>query len=201
VKIVEISRTYLERERQVWLSDAYASTKNLVSQNFERLLRTALNAGVPLAHRILVNSGNATMMYITIPDKGRVIQPVFEVYFPEFTVELDTAITSILIQDDVHSALIRGVPKPAMLSLNSVAQVMARSRCSALYQAWVILTKPGRSRRYIAKKRYRSALERTQQPDTTQIWLGGQLIDVLTLLIDNFIIYWASRAVRMSVQW
>ena len=113
-------------------------------------------------------------MCVTIPDRGRVIRSVFEAHFPEFTVELDTDTAFVPIEDDVHSALIRGVPRPAMLSLNSMAQVMARSRCSSLYQAWVIPTRPGCIRRYIAKKRYRSALERTQQQDTTQTWLGGQ---------------------------
>jgi hypothetical protein len=164
----------LEREQGVNLSDASASPKNLVSQSFEHLLKTILNARVPLAHRILVNSGNATIMYVTIPDKGQVIRPVFEAHFPKFTVELDTTSTSMPTEEDVHSALIRGVPRPATLALNSMTQVMARSRHSSLYQAWAIPTKPGRFRRYIAKKRYRSALERTQQQDTTQTWLGGQ---------------------------
>lgn len=79
---------------------------------------------------MLVNNGNATMMYVTIPDKGRVIRPVFEAHFPEFTVELDSDSASMPVEEDVHPALMRGVPRPVMLSLNSMAQVMARSRCS-----------------------------------------------------------------------
>jgi hypothetical protein len=174
VRIVEIPRTYLERKGHARLSDASVSTKNLVSQNFERFLRTVLNTGVPLAHRIVVNSGNTTMMCVTIPGKGRVIRSVFEAHFPEFTVELDTDSAFVPIEDDVHSALIRGVPKSATLALNSMTQVMAKSICDSFYQACVIPTKPGRIRRFIAKKRYKSALERTQQQDTTQTWLGGQ---------------------------
>jgi len=114
------------------------------------------------------------MMYVTTSEKGRVIRPVFEAHFPEFTVELDLDSASMPVEEEVHSALIRGVPRPAMLSLNSMAQVMAQSRCSSLYQAWVIPIKPGRIRRFIARKRYRSALERIQQQDTTQTWLDGQ---------------------------
>ena len=128
MKIVEIPRTYLERGRHAQLSDASASTKNLISQNFERLLMTVLNTGVPLAHRIIVNNENATIMYATNPYKGRVIRPVFKAHFPEFTVELDSDSAFMPVEDEVHSTLIRGVPRSTTLALNSMTHVMAGSR-------------------------------------------------------------------------
>ena len=168
--ILEIPRSYFENSIG---KNAAADEARL--ERFNQLLGTLMYANLSFSYRVEI-AEHIEQMYYLIRDSPAGIESLkssFSSQFPDF--RTTTGIRSRTDHDYRHlsAALIRGVPKQTFGALNGLVKSMVQSGLSAVYQVWANVEQPAWFSRYMAGKRYSSAIAKAQRHESAGSWSMG----------------------------
>ena len=131
---------------------------------FERFLGALMFANLSVHFRFEANGGNIRLLYGGMRSQPSVsaIESAFLAQFPDFQIaHVFDSLPPLELPCEI--VVVKGVPKPADQPLNGLAHIMAQYPGTALYQVSARPRRPEYLVRYLSKKRYKSALERSQR--------------------------------------
>ena len=128
-------------------------------------------SGQSLGFRILTNQGRTKISYITGIGVEQSVVSSFSPQFPEFELSISPSSLTPDFSNEIHVAVIRGVPQLVGHALDGLARSMMQSLGISLYQIWVQPKKPGYLSRKLSEKRYKSILEMSQSQESIEGWL------------------------------
>lgn len=173
LEIVEIPRSYTESPRK---NENIAQNQHVESlTKYNRFISSLLHTKTPFGIRFQVNDGNPRLYYLTPHTEQNIpiLESTFIAHFPEFRIKRIEVQIPSTSASDISIAIIRGIPRPVIGSLNTLARVMLESRCDSIYQTWAFPRKPSWPRRILTKYRLESALRKSQQQESIKSWLTG----------------------------
>ncbi len=175
LEIEKIPRTYLSALTQTTRSQSKEAGPKNHSVQFERYLAALMFADVPVTFRLQSLCGSVRLDYTTPRvDSGlSAVESAFQAQFPDFqTTRVLTAVPTVT--SPCALAVITGVPVRTDEALNGLARVLTKYRGSAVYQVSAQPVRVDILSRYLAKQRYRSALERSERQETSPGLLARQ---------------------------
>ena len=168
--ILEIPRSYSENSIR-----NNAGTDEARLERFNQLLRALMHANLSFAYRIEIAEHVEQICYLVRDGPARIetLKSSFSSQFPDF--RTTTQICSRADHDYryLSAALIRGVPEQTFGALNSLVRSMVQSGLSAVYQVWANVEQPAWFSRYLAGKRYSSAVAKAQRHESAGSWSRG----------------------------
>ena len=191
IEIQRIPKSYFKSASNPRVLHPQVTVQNQIQVKFTRFLGAPMHIGVHFAFRIQVRDGNARLLYLVRDSEcdSEHIQDALQSQFPEFESQNISEIVSLNLQGPIAVALLSGTPLQARASLNAMAHIMTCFRGQSLYQVIATPKAPSRVGRFLAGRRYKSAVERTQRQNTRQSWLGGQEstteVDVAAMLASK----------------
>jgi len=168
--ITETPRSHSERRPQ---RDATAMDPQ--SQALCQFLSALMHSGLSFAYRISSLHDAPRVSYLTKTPASTVetLRAAFACHFPEFRTSCDIHHHTRYASENIHLALVRGLPRQTPGSLNGLVRFMLDSGSPSIYQVWTTSEHPSWADRYLAGKRYSSGLSRVQRHDSARSWIGG----------------------------
>jgi len=184
-EVVNIPQSYIESATRP--SQEHIWTPKKVNQVFGLFLNTLLNADIETGYRIETDNGKIQILFI-LPEQKRsphMFKTIHNAHFQDFDIQPTENSLHVTSDDTVYACAIRGVPTNSERSLDTLTEIMTKFPGRAFYQIVAIPSRPSRIKRYFAKQRFKSALEKSQRQQTEQGMLGQEIrsrIDVDSLL-------------------
>jgi hypothetical protein len=167
IEIQRIPKSYFKSASNPRVLHPQMTAQNQIQVKFTRFLGAPMHIGVHFAFRIQVRDGNARLLYLVRDSESKSnsehIKAALQSQFPEFESQNVSEIVSLCLQGPVAVALLSGTPLQARASLNAMTHIMTRFEGQSLYQVIATPKAPSRVGRFLAGRRYKSALERAQR--------------------------------------
>ena len=168
--ILEIPRSYFENSIR---KNAAADEARL--ERFNQLLGTLMYANLSFAYRVEIAEHIEQICYLIRggPAGIETLKSSFSSQFPDFRTATEICSRADHDYRNLSAALIRGVPKQTFGALNGLVRSMVQSGLSAVYQVWANAEQPAWFSRYLAGKRYSSAVAKAQRHESAESWSRG----------------------------
>lgn len=186
-EVVNIPRSYIESNLTPKQTNVPSWDSKKVNHVFGRFLNTLLHANLTTGYRIETDKGATRVLYLLPKQKSspHMFETIYRAHFQDFDIQPTENSLRVDEEDKVHVCVISGVPQNSKQSLDTLTDIMTKFGGRAFYQVVAIPANPSRLRRYAAKRKLKSALEKSQRQQTQQGWLGQEIrpqIDVDSLL-------------------